>query len=240
MLAKSTGFLKLAQSTNQSAALFLGSIEQHGPFLPLGTDTLMAEALIDQLEEKLGDKLVLFPVLPFGCAKEHRGFAGTIAIEYSTYMLFIKDILKSFNMAGFKKVLMISTHGGNDLVARLIQADWNYENKMKVEYLFAFDESVDKKTKELFGGSEMHAGSSESSTIAFLYPNVVGFIGSKTDRRFATQRDGVFTTLSTKEVTKLGILNFSPKLEIDPQKGKELFEFIVSNLCQRIEGIISG
>ncbi len=238
MLAKLTDFKRLGKSTDKLAVLFLGSIEQHGPFMPLGTDTLFAEKLSEALEKRLGDKLVLFPVLPFGAAKEHQGFAGTISIEYATYMLLLKDILKSLSESGFKKVVLISTHGGNDLVARLIQADWNYGSKMKVDYLWALDEAVDQKCKELFGGSEMHAGSSENSMIAYLCPETVGFIGKKVDKRFAPSQKGVFTLFATREVTPLGILNFSPELEVDIKKGKILFDFTADNLCRKVKKMI--
>lgn len=240
MLAKFLSFKQLEKNTGKLAVLFLGSIEQHGPFMPLGTDTLIAEELAERLEKSLGKELVIYPVLPFGCAKEHQDFAGTIMVEYTTYINLAKDILNSLSLSGFKKVLLISTHGGNDLIAKLIQTDWNYDSLMKVEYMFAFDERVDKKTGKLFGGSEMHAGSSENSIVAFLYPNSVVFKGIKVDRRFAPKQQGIFTTFSTKEVTKLGIINFSYKLEVDPKKGRQLFEFIAANLVRRVKEIIDG
>ena len=181
----------------------------------------------------------MFPVLPFGAAGEHDGFPGTITIETSTYMSFVKDILKSIAKAGFKKILVVSTHGGNDLIARVIQADFNYTNKTKVEYLFTFEgQEIDQKTTELFGGSELHAGSSENSIIAALYPENIAFVGSKNNKKFAPNRKGAFTLFSTKEMTNLGILNFSSKLEVDPKKGRKLFEFITQNLCQKVKDLV--
>ena len=238
MLVKFTNFKKLEENSSKLVVLLLGSIEQHGPFMPLGTDTLMGEALSNSLEEKLGEKIVIFPVLPFGAANEHKGFPGTITIETSTYMLFVKDVLNSIVAAGFKKILVISTHGGNDLIARVIQADFNYVNKTKVEYIFAFEgQEIEEKTIELFGGSEMHAGSSENSIIAALFPKAVSFMGIKVNKKFAPNREGAFTLFPTREMTDIGILNYSSKLEVDPKKGRELFDFIADKLCQRIEAI---
>ncbi len=240
MFYKLNSFRDLSKNTNKLPVLLIGSIEQHGPFLPVGTDSLVAEALGDSLEEKLSSKLLILPVLTFGCSKEHLGFPGTISIEFSTYMLFIKDILNSLKESGFKKVLIISSHGGNDLVAKLIQADWNYESKMKVEYIYAFDEEVDKKTTQLFGESEMHAGSSESSIVAFLHPNLVKFIGKKINKLFAPNLEKAFVLYNSKEVTPLGILNFSPELEINPDKGQKLYDFIVQNICQKVTNILKN
>lgn len=239
MLVKLLSFKKFAKNTDKLAVLFLGSIEQHGPFIPLGTDTLMAEALSEQLEKNMGDKLVIFPVLPFGAAKEHRGFAGTIYLNYTTYMLLLKEIIAAIFESGFKRLLLISTHGGNDLVARLVQADCNYGNSNKVEYFYVFEgDDIDRKTKQLFGGTEMHAGSSENSIIAFLHPQSVCYVGYRTNKKFAPKREGAFTLFSTREMTKLGILNFSSKLEVDPKKGEELFKFIAHKLCQKVKDLI--
>lgn len=232
MLAKFMTFKQVAQNTDKLSVLLLGSIEQHGPFLPIGTDTLIAEALSEGLEKKLGDKLIILPVLSFGCSKEHSGFAGTITFEFQTYMNLVKEIIKSLIDCGFKKVLLVPTHGGNVLVAQLIQAEWNYVNtKSKVEFICPIDVSVDQKSRELFGGSELHAGSSETSIMAYLYSNIVTLRGVKRGNRFKPDNKDVFTVFTSREKTKLGVFNFSQKLEIDPKKGKELFEFMLEHLC---------
>ncbi|MDO8498216.1 MAG: creatininase family protein [bacterium] len=235
MLIKNTDFKRLAESIDKLPVMFIASIEQHGPFLPLGTDTLIAEALSERLEQRMGDKVILLPTLPFGCSKEHKGFPGTISLECSTYISLIKEITSSIFDVGFDQMLVVSTHGGNNAVMRVIQNECNYGNKKKLGFLVAFDEEVDKKCQELFGGSEMHAGSSESSIIAALDPKNVGFIGTRSNPKFAPHQEGVFSLFSTKEITRLGILNFSPKLEIDPEKGKQLLEFIADNLVQKLK-----
>ena len=238
MLLKMISFKDLAKNRDKLPVLFISSIEQHGPYLPLGTDTLIAEALMERLEKQMEKKAIFLPVLPFGCSKEHAGFPGTISIEYSTYTLFIKDIIRSVFEAGFKKFVLISSHGGNNSVARLIQIDNNYGSKKKVELLMAFDDDTEEKCIELFSGSEMHAGSSESSIIAALDSNNVEFVGIRSNSKFAPDQEGIFSSFSTKEITCLGILNFSAKLEINPEKGEQLLEFVANNLSQKLNRLI--
>ena len=81
----------------------------------------------------------------------------------------------------------------------------------------------------------MHAGSSEASIIAALFPESVAFMGKRTNPKFAPTRKGAFTLFKSSEITKLGILNFSPELEINSNKGRELFDFTVNNLIDRIK-----
>ena len=61
----------------------LGATEQHGPHLPLGTDTFRAEALAERLASALPDALVA-PALPIGCSDEHSGFAGLLSLDHAT------------------------------------------------------------------------------------------------------------------------------------------------------------
>ena len=67
----------------------LGATEQHGPHLPLGTDTLRAEALAARLAERL--PALVAPVLPVGCSDEHGGFAGLLSLEAETLAAVIVD-----------------------------------------------------------------------------------------------------------------------------------------------------
>ena len=96
----------------RTALLGLGSIEQHGRHLPLGTDRWIAEALLQSLEEKLGDAVAL-PAIPVGCASEHLDFAGTLHIEPATLEALLVDLLRSLSRHGFERAFLFTAHGGN-------------------------------------------------------------------------------------------------------------------------------
>lgn len=91
----------------------LGSTEQHGPHLPLGTDTRIAEALGERLCRRLPSALCL-PVVPFGIAGEHLSFAGTISIAEETFVQFLGDLLRSLALHGPAEIMVFSAHGGNE------------------------------------------------------------------------------------------------------------------------------
>jgi mycofactocin precursor peptide peptidase len=95
----------------------LGSTEQHGPHLPLGTDTTIAVALARGLAaERPG--VVVAPALAFGSSGEHEGFAGTLSIGQTATELVVVELCRSAS-ASFERVVLVSTHGGNaEVVAR--------------------------------------------------------------------------------------------------------------------------
>ncbi|MFO0688789.1 MAG: creatininase family protein [Myxococcota bacterium] len=96
----------------RTAILALGSVEQHGPHLPLATDRWIADALACRLAARVGDAVAL-PALPFGCASEHLDFAGTLHVEPATLEATLHDLLVSLARHGFERAFLFTAHGGN-------------------------------------------------------------------------------------------------------------------------------
>ncbi|MDQ6773090.1 MAG: mycofactocin biosynthesis peptidyl-dipeptidase MftE [Candidatus Dormibacteraeota bacterium] len=90
----------------------LGATEQHGPHLPLGTDTLIAEELARRACRLLG-RTFAAPVLPVGASDEHRHFAGTLSLDHATLADTIIGIASRLVERGFAHVAVFSAHGGN-------------------------------------------------------------------------------------------------------------------------------
>ncbi|HKK49947.1 MAG TPA: creatininase family protein [Myxococcota bacterium] len=95
-----------------TALIGLGSVEQHGPHLPLGTDRWIADALVRRLSERL-EGAVALPAIPFGCASEHMGFPGTLHVGPGTLEALLADLLDSLAVHGFERAFVFSAHGGN-------------------------------------------------------------------------------------------------------------------------------
>ncbi len=89
----------------------LGATEQHGPHLPLSTDTDVATALAGRVARERDDVLVA-PALPYGSSGEHAGFAGTLSIGQTALELLVVELVRSAT-ASFERVLLLSAHGGN-------------------------------------------------------------------------------------------------------------------------------
>jgi creatinine amidohydrolase/Fe(II)-dependent formamide hydrolase-like protein len=89
-----------------------GSIEQHGPHLPLLTDTLIGDGLIAATVARL-DRALQGPTISLGCSEHHMAFPGTITMGKETFKSVVKDYARSLARHGFGLVCFIPSHGGN-------------------------------------------------------------------------------------------------------------------------------
>jgi mycofactocin system creatininase family protein len=139
-------------------AVPVGATEQHGPHLPLTTDTEIAEALAERLAA-VEDCVWVGPALAFGASGEHAGFPGTVSIGAEATELALVELCRSA-AASFASVLLISTHGGN--AAPLAAA---------VELLQAEGREVRAWTPRW--GGDAHAGRVETSLMLAIAPQRV-------------------------------------------------------------------
>jgi len=89
----------------------LGSTEQHGRHMPLGTDAVLG----DEFGRALADRLDAFlaPTVRFGCSEHHLSFPGTISLNEETFQRVVLDVVASLTCHGFRSILLLPTHGGN-------------------------------------------------------------------------------------------------------------------------------
>ncbi|UOZ03699.1 creatininase family protein [Amycolatopsis sp. WQ 127309] len=101
------------------ALLPIGSQEQHAVHLPMGTDTMLAEAVVDGALARVADPVVVrLPALPFGHSPHHL-FAAAVSLRASTLQAVLADVLDSLAGSGFRRILVVNGHGGNDEIMRL-------------------------------------------------------------------------------------------------------------------------
>lgn len=137
----------------------LGSTEQHGPHLPLSTDTDIAQALADRLARRRSD-VVVAPAVPYGASGEHAGFAGTLSIGQEALELLLVELVRSATDS-FTHVLIVNGHGGN--VSTLAAACARLR-----------DESRDVLVWSPSWGGDAHAGRTETSVMLALDATRVG------------------------------------------------------------------
>jgi creatinine amidohydrolase len=102
----------------------IGSTEQHAG-LSLATDAILAERVAIEAAEPLG--IPVFPVMPYGLTPYFTSFAGSVTLRVATFAALVRDILDSLKQTGFRRVLIVNGHGGNQPAMSLAQ-EWMMDN----------------------------------------------------------------------------------------------------------------
>jgi creatinine amidohydrolase len=156
----------------------IGAIEQHGPHLPVWTDTLVVEYIAGQAAKRLaGDVPVLVaPVLPYGSSDHHLPFGGTLSLRTSTLMAVLADLGRSAVIAGFTKVFLLNGHGGNHEIAEIAARDLSLEHNIDAAaaswWNIAWPAILDTDAFE-HGRVPGHAGAFETALVLALRPDLV-------------------------------------------------------------------
>ncbi len=102
----------------------LGSTEQHGG-LSLMVDTILSEKVAVEAAAPLN--IPVYPAIPFGIAPYFQAFPGSVTIRVATYVELVRDVLDSMKRSGFRRILIVNGHGGNQPAAALAQ-EWMMDN----------------------------------------------------------------------------------------------------------------
>jgi creatinine amidohydrolase len=117
---------ELSKLANRIFIAPLGSIEQHGPHLPLFTDSLIISHIADRLEEARSEKIVLLPVQWLGHSPHHRRF-GCVSLDLLPYVEMIRGLCRSLIAMGARKIVLLNGHGGNDIPCKAAQRELKSE-----------------------------------------------------------------------------------------------------------------
>ena len=107
----------------------LGATEQHGPHLPVGTDSMLVEAVAERAATALRDSVpvVLAPTLPVGSSAHHVPFGGTLSVTSLSFYGVLMDIGRSAASGGFRRMFYLNGHGGNHELAQVAARDLGLE-----------------------------------------------------------------------------------------------------------------
>lgn len=155
----------------------VGALEQHGNQAPLGTDDIIAEAMLDYLKEELPEDfpMLYFPVIPVGLSTEHKNFCGSITLKPDTYYHMLHDICESLHHHGFKKIAFLVCHGGNAPIIQVLSRELRSEYGMSAFILSsgAFAHPEVKATISEGNVWDFHGGEMETSMVMAVHPECV-------------------------------------------------------------------
>ncbi len=242
--------MKLAEMTWQDAGAVsedvvvlvpTGSLEQHGPHLPLFTDSYLATAAAEAVESRIPDKVLLVPCVWLGCSGHHLSFSGSLSASFPGYEDALVQIVESLIPHGFTKFFFLNGHGGNNdsnnVVCRRLKADnpdCVFGNRGYFKYIpdAVLKETLTGPLKEI-----RHACEAEASMMLHLHPQLV--------RKDKLRDDGLKTdpeinglTLNFDEVTEEGSYGYAT--QATAEKGRRLFEAAVEGAVRELSALADG
>lgn len=192
------------------AVLPVAATEQHGPHLPLGVDTTLADGVVQaSLGHLRADLPVLFlPTQAVGLSSEHTAFAGTLTLSPQTLITLWCELGACVARAGFRKLVLFNAHGGNvapmDIVARELRGSHRMLVYSTNWYTLPLGEAVDS----LFSAQEhrfgIHGGAIETSMMLALQPGQVRMDQAMDFASTSEQRARNFPILGNSRSARLG------------------------------------
>jgi creatinine amidohydrolase len=154
----------------------VASMEQHGPHLPVGVDTILSEAVCRAAAEHISadTPAVVAPTLWCGMAEHHMAFGGTFTFDIPTYRAVLLSLLRSVERHGFKRVLIVNGHGGNIAALSSFLSDFGRETSLIVRVTTYFDQ-VKGAMAQILEDQEgvHHACEAETSLMMVAAPETV-------------------------------------------------------------------
>lgn len=150
-----------------------GAVEPHNLHLPYGTDCLEAQIIgehICQEAFRRGAPVILLPTMPFGTETNLQAFPFALNVMPSTLALVIRDVVESLVHSGVRKILLLNSHGGNDLKPVLRELHGKTQAWL---FLCNWYQAARGETAELFHDPDDHAGEMETSFALAYFPELV-------------------------------------------------------------------
>ncbi|MBN9063602.1 MAG: creatininase [Rhizobiales bacterium 65-9] len=166
----------IAAKPNALAILPAGSLEQHGPHLPVITDTASASAAAIRAAREVSHDVpvAVLPGLWLGMSEHHLPFGGTISLDFSAYREIIRNIARSLKAAGFSRLLIVNGHGGNieplAVIVRELAVEFSLPIVATTPWMLAA-----KEISAIFenGSGPMHACEGETSVMLTIAGDLV-------------------------------------------------------------------
>ncbi|MFB4314689.1 creatininase family protein [Actinomadura sp. 21ATH] len=151
------------------AVLPVGSFEQHGPFLPLATDTVIACTIAREIAA--AHPVLALPPVTISCSHEHAAWPGTVSVSAATLYAVVRDVAESLRRSGIEKLVLVNGHGGNYVLGNVVQEAGGD--------MALFPAEPDWEAARAAAGlrspalDDMHAGELETSILLHAHPSLV-------------------------------------------------------------------
>lgn len=224
------------------AVLPTASIEQHGPHLPVITDTLLCGTVAQRAAERANASVLVAPVLCFGNSHHHRPFAGVLSLTSSTFMTAVTEVLEGLMLSGFRKLVVLNGHGGNTSSNSVVGLDFvnRLDNEVTIATGAYWDIARDAVVEKGLIPSERipgHAGRFETALVMAIRPELVNQEGLGQVQDLTAESSGLFDPMSGATVQThgrwaegTGYTDYPAAAT--PEEGQAILDVIVDRVSQ--------
>ena len=233
--------LRDAAAADAIVLLPAASTEQHGPHLATGVDAFLGGEGCRRVALRVAERrpVVVAPTLWIGLAEHHVGLGGTFSVSLSTYYALLRDLCDSILRAGFRKILIVNSHGGNfaALVAMITDLARDLKAPIGMTTLYTLPHATGAYAEVLEDQTEVrHACEAETSMMLAAFPDCVRT--DKVPEAFGPSEIGspmkrplvVFSPFA--ELTASGVMGDARRASA--AKGEKLFDIAVSLLAEKL------
>lgn len=232
-----------------AVVVVISATEQHGPHMPVVTDLLLGERLLALALERVPDeaKLWVLPSLAYGKSNEHTRFAGTVTLSAATLAAVVHDIGASVARAGFRRLVLLNSHGGNRTVLEYLARDVREATGLMVfpvsTFLLGLEFEPVSDEEHRWG---THAGDWETSLMLALAPDLVhmervpgdpAYPSYERDTEHLSPFGPVAFAWTTEELSATGAIG-DPR-RADAERGRDIAERTVTRLAEVLTEIAS-
>ncbi len=225
----------------------MGALEQHGPHLPLIVDSAISVGVLGKALAKLDESVPAYslPVLYYGKSNEHYSFPGTITLTTNTMLAVLTEVAESIYRAGFRKLVLMNSHGGQPQIVELVARDLHQKySDFMIFPLFTW--RVPNVAAELLTTKELelgiHAGDAETSLMLALLPDQVKIEEAITEYPHSLPQNSLLSMEGanpfawvTRDLTCSGVLGDPTAATLE--KGELLLESLTDSWVQLIKDI---
>jgi len=219
----------------------LGSVEQHGPHLPTGTDTLIPIEIARMVAERIG--ALVAPPIFYGNSVSMKGMSGVVTVSPEALSAYLLDVCKSLAEQGFRKIVIMNGHGGNTQVIDFIGHRVREETGAIVVRVDWW-RIAHREITQVCGSPVMHADDGETSVMLACRPELVKMDRAVGDDKFERMVEKLTggkpenmpkIYLTFRQLTDTGVLGDASKASV--AKGRRIVEAVVENTVKLIEGL---
>src|SRR5262245_25625289 len=127
-----------ALSKDTPVVIPVAALEQHGHHLPVFTDSILVGEVVRRAEADLRDRVLMAPVMWLGNSEHHMDFAGTMSAAPRTYIDLVGDMVENIIAHGFRRIVIINGHGGNDLPGQQALFEVRQRHRQRDDLLLLF------------------------------------------------------------------------------------------------------